>query len=98
MDVKQEKGMSVLNLGFTAFAVLIAAWCVGSIILGIVQAEEEGLDIFRKYIEFFGLTKHHYTELGHYIYVKGIEYILAGLFFVAFPVFYLLIHKTDEEN
>lgn len=93
MIVKQEKSLSPLSMIFYAFAFAITAWCVGSIILGIVQAEEEGLDIFRKYIEFFGLTNHHDTMLGHYIFVKGIEYILCGLFFFAFPVYYLIIHK-----
>ncbi len=96
MEVKNEEGMSPLFLFFLGLAVLIAAWCVGTIILGIVQAEEEGLDIFRKYIEFFQLTKHHKTELGHYIYVKGIEYILCGLFFVTFPVYYMIIQKPKE--
>ena len=96
MEIKKEEGMSPLFLFFLGFAVLIAAWCVGTIILGIVQAEEEGLDIFRKYIEFFQLTKHHKTELGHYIYVKGIEYILCGLFFVTFPVYYMIIQKPKE--
>ena len=96
MEVKNEEGMSPLFLFFLGLAVLIAAWCVGTIILGIVQAEEEGLDIFRKYIEFFQLTKHHKTELGHYIYVKGIEYILCGLFFVAFPVYYMIIQKPQK--
>ena len=97
MEVKVEKGLSPLNLVFYAIAAALAVWCVGSIVLGIVQAEEKGLDIFKKYIEFFGLTQHHYTELGHYIYVKGIEYILAGLYFLAFPVFYLIINKRDNE-
>ncbi|MCF6290790.1 MAG: hypothetical protein L3J03_07335 [Desulfobacterales bacterium] len=97
MDVKVEKGLSPLNLVFYAIAMAIAAWCVGSIILGIVQADEKGLDIFRKYIEFFGLTHYHYTELSHYIYVKGIEYILAVLYFFAFPVFYLIINKRDND-
>ena len=96
MEVKSEKGMSPMFLFFLGFAVLIAVWCIGTIILGIVQAEEEGLDIFRKYIEFFQLTKHHKTELGHYIYVKGIEYVLCVLFFFAFPVYYMIINKPKK--
>ncbi len=97
MKVKEEAGISPIRLVFTALAFVIAAWCIGSIVLGIVQAEEEGLDIFRKYIEFFGLTHHHTTELGHYIYIKGIEYILALLFFFAFPIFYMIIHDTEKK-
>ena len=97
MKVKQEAGISPLRMIFTALAFVIAAWCIGSIVLGIVQAEEEGLDIFRKYIEFFGLTQHHTTELGHYIYIKGVEYLLAGLFFIAFPVYYMIIHDKDTK-
>ena len=98
MEIKKETSVSPLFLTFMGIALVITIWCVGSIVLGIAQAEEEGLDIFRKYIEFFGLTSHHTTELGHYIYVKGIEYILCGLFFFAFPVYFLIIHKPEEKE
>jgi hypothetical protein len=43
-----------------------------------------------------GQVKEVFTLVDYYQYIKGVEYLICIAFFVAFPMFYRYIHKTDE--
>jgi len=43
-----------------------------------------------------GHVKEVFTLVDYYQYIKGVEYLICIAFFVAFPMFYRYIHKTDE--
>lgn len=52
------------------------------------------LDILQKVGEF----KSVHTLVDFYQYIKGVEYLICIAFFIAFPMFYKFIHKSDEET
>ena len=43
-----------------------------------------------------GQVKEVFTLVDYYQYIKGVEYLICIAFFVAFPMFYQYIHKTDD--
>jgi len=42
-----------------------------------------------------GQVKEVFTLVDYYQYIKGVEYLICIAFFVAFPMFYRYIHKTE---
>jgi hypothetical protein len=43
-----------------------------------------------------GHVKEIFTLVDYYQYIKGLEYLICIGFFVAFPMFYKYINKSDE--
>ena len=42
-----------------------------------------------------GYTKTVHTLVDFYQYIKGVEYLICVAFFVAFPMFFRFLHKSD---
>jgi hypothetical protein len=42
-----------------------------------------------------GYTKTVHTLVDFYQYIKGVEYLICVAFFVGFPMFFRLLHKSD---
>jgi hypothetical protein len=42
-----------------------------------------------------GEFKSVYTLVDFYQYIKGVEYLICVAFFIAFPLFYKIIHRED---
>lgn len=38
------------------------------------------------------------TMVDFYQYIKTVEYLICIAFFVAFPIFYRYLHKTDQSD
>jgi hypothetical protein len=45
-----------------------------------------------------GHVKEVFTLVDYYQYIKGVEYLICISFFVGFPFYYRLIHKSDEKK
>jgi hypothetical protein len=90
MTIKNMKTVRILLagtgcvFGLSAFAVLIA---------GLDRVNWQVTELIRQYLVASGMIQPIHTLVDFYTHIKGIEYIICVMFFVAFPVFYQYVDK-----
>ena len=70
--------------GLSAFAVLIA---------GLYRVNWQVTELIRHYLVASGMIQPIHTLVDFYTHIKGIEYIICVIFFVAFPIFYQYVNN-----
>jgi len=80
------------NIILLAIGSIFCLWASSAIVAGIVSAG--GFVSFASmFMSSIGLTTTCFTLVDFYTSIKGIEYIICAMFFVAFPLFFSFINK-----
>ncbi len=90
MANKEKKYLGVFMVGFSC---LFGLWGVGAILGGLQQVNWRVTELMRQYLVASGMIQPIHTMVDFYTHIKGIEYIICVLFFVAFPVFFRYVDK-----
>jgi len=53
------------------------------------------IDMLHNFFQSIGEVKSVFTLVDFYQYIKGVEYLICVAFFIAFPMFYRYIHRSD---
>lgn len=77
---------------------LFALWATTAIIFGLQSVDYQVTELFRQYLIATGMIKPLHTLVDYYTHIKGIEYLLCVVFFVAFPFFYSYLEKTRKSK
>lgn len=90
---KQPAALLMLCTGL-----LFGIWAVTVLIGGLRQANWQPLELMRQGLVASGMIQPIHTLVDFYSHIKGIEYIICIMFFVAFPLFYQYVNsrKTRE--
>ncbi|OGQ97988.1 MAG: hypothetical protein A2521_03350 [Deltaproteobacteria bacterium RIFOXYD12_FULL_57_12] len=75
---------------------IISLWSVAAVLGGLAQVNWQVSELVRQYLVAVGLMKEFHTFVDFYTHIKGVEYIIAVMFLVGFPVFYSNLNKTSE--
>ena len=90
MAIKDMKTVRILFagtgcvFGLSAFTVLIA---------GLYRVNWQVTELIRHYLVASGMIRPIHTLVDFYTHIKGIEYIICVIFFIAFPIFYQYVNK-----
>jgi quinol-cytochrome oxidoreductase complex cytochrome b subunit len=90
MTIKNMKTVRILLagtgcvFGLLAFALLIA---------GLDRVNWQVTELIRQYLVASGMIRPIHTLVDFYTHIKGIEYIICVIFFIAFPIFYQYVDK-----
>lgn len=73
---------------------LFGLWALTALVAGLHQVNWQVTELMRQYLIATGLIQPLYTLVDFYSHIKGVEYIICVLFFVAFPLFFQYLEKN----
>jgi hypothetical protein len=95
MEKTEQKGMGAV-LGVAAgLGGAFGIWACMAFITGLSSVDFQVTEMFRNFLVSTGNLGEYETMVDLYPHIKGVEYLMAGAFFVAFPVFFKYINKEN---
>jgi hypothetical protein len=90
-DMKNIKPVGALMIGTGG---LFGLWALAAMIGGLQRVNWQPTELVRQYLVASGMIQPIHTMVDFYTHIKGIEYIICVMFFVAFPVFFRYVEKS----
>jgi len=75
---------------------LFGLWAMAAIIGGLRQVHWHISELARQLLLASGLMQPIHTMVDFYTHIKGIEYIICVMFFIAFPMFYRYVNRQTH--
>lgn len=93
MESTEKKGMGAVLGVVAGLAGAFGIWACMAFITGLSSVDFQVTEMFRNFLVATGNVGEYETMVDFYTHIKGVEYLMAGAFFVAFPVFFKYINK-----
>lgn len=77
--------------------VLVGVWATVSLFAGLHRTGWQFSELIRQYMIATGMIKPFHTLVDFYSHIKGIEYLICIVFFIAFPLFYRYVNEDREK-
>jgi len=77
---------------------LFGLWALAALVGGLHRVNWQVTELIRHYLVASGMITPLHTMVDFYSHIKGIEYLICVAFFVAFPVFYTYVEKSDSRT
>jgi hypothetical protein len=74
---------------------IFGLWALAMLIGGLYRVDWQVTELVRHYLVASGMIRPIHTVVDFYTHIKGIEYIICVLFFVAFPAFFQYVEKEN---
>ena len=81
--------------GLSAF---ISIWAMSAMIAALYQSGWSVGELARQYLQATGISGSSHTLVEYYTHIKGIEYLICVVFFIAFPAFYTYINREEQQR
>jgi len=93
MAIKESKFVGKIMVATGSF---FGLWALASLLGGLHRVNWQVTELMRQYLVASGMIKPIHTMVDFYTHIKGIEYIICVMFFVAFPVFFQYLEKKTH--
>ncbi len=90
MALKNIKLTSALLGGTGCF---FGLWALAALTGGLYRVNWQVTELIRQYLITSGMIQPIHTMVDFYTHIKGIEYIICVIFFVAFPIFFQYLER-----
>jgi len=97
MKTTEKNGMSPILSVVSALGGAVAIWASMAFVTGATSANFQVTEMLRNFLVATGNLGEYNTMVDFYTHIKGVEYLMAGAFFVAFPVFFKYINKEKKQ-
>jgi hypothetical protein len=87
------KNMKPVTTVLISTGCLFGLWALASLMGGLYRVNWQVTELVRQYLVASGMIKPIHTLVDFYTHIKGIEYIICVVFFVAFPLFFQYVDK-----
>ncbi|SDP36647.1 hypothetical protein [Desulforhopalus singaporensis] len=104
----KTQGSTIFSIFLITTGSLFGIWAAAALIGGLYRVNWEVTELARQYLVASGMIKPIHTVVDFYTHIKGIEYILCLICFVAFPLFFKYVNerkvsitsrkKTSQKN
>jgi hypothetical protein len=91
-----ERGSRYAIWAVGAAGAAIGLWSLAALTGALVQANFQVGEVARQYMVAVGLIGEYETLVDFYTHIKGVEYIICGAFFVAFPVYFKYLNRKPS--
>lgn len=68
-------------------------WACMAFMTGLASTNWQVSEMFRQFLVATNNIAEHHTLVDYYTHIKGVEYLMAGAFFVVFPIFFKYVNK-----
>ncbi|MFH1217597.1 MAG: hypothetical protein V1706_13965 [Pseudomonadota bacterium] len=83
-----NKGTGVFFGMMAAIGGIIGIWAFATMMTGLASVNWQASEMIRQFLVATGNLGEYETLVDYYTHIKGVEYLIAVAFFVAFPVYY----------
>jgi hypothetical protein len=94
MDNTQKKTGIFFGI-VTGLAGAFGIWAIMAFVAGLSSVNFSVGEMARQFLVATGNVGEYETLVDFYTHIKGVEYLMAGAFFVAFPVYFKYIDKAE---
>jgi hypothetical protein len=98
MSTTEQKGTGVIFGVMAGLAGAFGIWACMAFATGLASVDYQVTEMFRSFLVATGNLNEYSTLVDYYTHIKGVEYLMAGAFFVAFPIFYKFISKDTTQE
>ena len=99
MDESNEnKGMGAFLGIMAGLGGAFGIWAIMAFITGLSSVNFQVGEMMRQFLVATGNLGEYETLVDFYTHIKGVEYLMAGAFFVAFPVYFKYVDKNAKES
>lgn len=77
---------------------LFGLWALAALVGGLHRVDWQVTELVRQYLVATGMIRPIHTLVDFYSHIKGIEYLICVAFFVAFPIFFKYLEKTETRE
>ena len=91
--MKEPKPVRVLLISAGCF---FSLWVAAAMISGLSRVNWQMTELARQYLIASGMVGPIHTLVDFYTHIKGIEYIICVVFFVAFPLFFQYVERRKS--
>lgn len=95
METNEKKGMGAILGVVTGLGGAFGIWACMAFITGLSSVDFQVTEMFRNFLVATGNLGEYETMVDFYTHIKGVEYLMAGAFFIAFPIFFKYINKEE---
>ena len=90
-----NKGTGVFFGIMAAVGGIIGIWAFATMMTGLASVNWQPTEMIRQFLVATGNLGEYETLVDYYTHIKGVEYLIAASFFVAFPVFYKYLNAKE---
>ncbi|MDR9502355.1 MAG: hypothetical protein RI601_11230 [Desulfurivibrionaceae bacterium] len=94
MDTQQKKTGIFFGI-VTGLAGAFGIWAIMAFITGLSSVNFQVGEMTRQFLVATGNLGEYETLVDFYTHIKGVEYLMAGAFFVAFPLYFKYLNKGE---
>lgn len=98
MSTAEQKGNGAILGVVAGLAGAFGIWACMAFVTGLASVDYQVTEMFRSFLVATGNVGEYETMVDYYTHIKGVEYLMAGAFFVAFPVFFKFINKDTTQE
>ncbi|MDR9500568.1 MAG: hypothetical protein RI601_02100 [Desulfurivibrionaceae bacterium] len=92
----QNKERSIFLIIMAGTAGAFGIWALMAFVTGLSSVDYQAGEMLRHFLVATGNLGEYETLVDFYTHIKGVEYLMAGAFFVAFPIFFKYINQADK--
>ena len=96
-EQNEQQGKGAIMGVMAGLGGAIGIWAVMAFATGLASVNFQVTEMFCQFLMATNNIGEHQTLVDYYTHIKGVEYLMAGAFFVAFPAFFMFIDKTEKE-
>ena len=96
-EQNEQKGNGAILGVMAGLGGAIGIWAMMAFATGLASVDFQVTEMFRQFLVATNNIGEHQTLVDFYTHIKGVEYLMAGAFFVAFPLFFKFIDKNEKE-
>jgi hypothetical protein len=93
----EKKGAGVLLGIGAAMAGIIGIWALATLTAGLSSVNWQVGEMCRQFLIATGNLQEYETLVDYYTHIKGVEYLIAVAFFVAFPIYFKYVNKSQQK-
>jgi hypothetical protein len=94
---KNTKGIGIFFGIVAAIGGIIGVWSFTMLLTGLASVDWQVTEMARQFLVATGNLGEYETMVDYYTHIKGVEYIIAVAFFVAFPVYYKYLNPKEAQ-
>lgn len=93
MEQEENKGSGIVLGVMAGLGGAFGIWACMAFMTGLASTNWQVTEMFRQFLVATNNIAEYKTVVDYYTHIKGVEYLMAGAFFVIFPVFFKYVNK-----
>lgn len=91
---EEKRGKGIFTAIMGGIGAAAGLWAFAALSFALSQSGWQVGELMRQYLVAVGVIGEYETLVDFYTHIKGVEYIICGAFFVAFPAFFKYVNRA----